>query len=223
VSFFIIRCKISFFFIITNIIHIIYIISPQIICDNRAEEEGQLYVTDCYPDNLTATSQQSLLADEQQLAVASQLIAYAHQVFYPRGRFIFLRSLLSLLNKQHAMPDIEMAEALGMTHLAYRVTVHRMKQNLAKFRSRLLRGEMLRLDDVHRQMAADINDHFEQLYPTLFGYYLEAIETLKQHSEVTSLRQQYLNATGFSMHESSPAIAVTIKALWNKLSRWLII
>ena len=222
-SFFIIRCKISFFFIITNIIHIIYIISPQIICDNRAEEEGQLYVTDCYPDNLTATSQQSLLADEQQLAVASQLIAYAHQVFYPRGRFIFLRSLLSLLNKQHAMPDTEMAEALGMTHLAYRVTVHRMKQNLAKFRSRLLRGEMLRLDDVHRQMAADINDHFEQLYPTLFGYYLETIETLKQHSEVTSLRQQYLNATGFSMHESSPAIAVTIKALWNKLSRWLII
>lgn len=60
---------------------------------------GQLYVTDCYPDNLTATSQQSLHADEQQLAVASQLIAYAHQVFYPRGRFIFLRSLLSLLNK----------------------------------------------------------------------------------------------------------------------------
>ena len=52
---------------------------------NRAEEEGQLYVTDCYPDNLTATSQQSLLADEQQLAVASQLIAYAHQVFYPRA------------------------------------------------------------------------------------------------------------------------------------------
>lgn len=121
------------------------------------------------------------------------------------------------------MTDTEMAEALGMTHLAYRVTVHRMKQNLAKFRSRLLRGEMLRLDDVHRQMAADINDHFEQLYPTLFGYYLETIETLKQHSEVTSLRQQYLNATGFSMHESSPAIAVTIKALWNKLSRWLII
>ena len=190
---------------------------------NRAEEEGQLFVTDCYPDNLTVTSQQSLLADEQQLAVASQLIAYAHQVFYPRGRFIFLRSLLSLLNKQHAMPDFEMAEALGMTHLAYRVTVHRMKQNLAKFRSRLLRGEMLRLDDVHRQMASDINDHFERLYPTLFGYYIETIETLKQHSEVTNLRQQYLNATGCSMHESSPEITITVKALWNKLSRWLII
>ena len=42
--------------------------------------------------------------DEQKLQIASQLIAYAHQVFYPRGRFIFLRMLLTMLNKQRALP-----------------------------------------------------------------------------------------------------------------------
>jgi len=37
------------------------------------------------------------------------LLAYALQVFYPRGRFIFLRSLLTILNEQQAVPDKQMA------------------------------------------------------------------------------------------------------------------
>ena len=56
-----------------------------------------------------------------------------------------------------------------------------------------------------------------------YAHQVFSIETLKQHSEVTSLRQQYLDATGFSMHEPSPEMTITIKALWDKLSRWLII
>ena len=157
------------------------------------------------------------------LAIASQLIAYAHQMFYSRSRFIFLRSLLTLLNKQRAMPDKEMAEALGMTYLAYRVTVHRMKKNLNKFHLRLLHGETLHLDEEHHQMADDINNHFESLYPTLFNYYLQAIKTLEKQSEVTNLRQQYLDTTGFSMHEPSPTNTITVKAFWNKLNRWIFI
>ena len=189
---------------------------------NRADEERRIYTIDC-TENLAITSQQPLLTDEQMLTIASQLIAYAHQMFYSRSRFIFLRSLLTLLNKQRAMPDKEIAEALGMTHLAYRVTVHRMKQNLTKFHFRLLHGETLHLDEEHHQMADDFNNHFERLYPTLFNYYLQAITTLEKQNEVINLRQQYLDATGFSMHEQSPAITITIKALWNKLNRWILI
>ena len=71
------------------------------------------------PNILTSDNPDSL-TDERKLAVASNLIAYAHQTLYPRDRFIFLRTLLTLLNKQQALPNDEMARALGMTDIAYR-------------------------------------------------------------------------------------------------------
>ena len=161
------------------------------------------------------------LSDEQKLTIASQLIAYAHQVFYPRGRFIFLRTLLTILNSQRAISDREMAEALGMTHIAYRVTVHRMKQNVVKFRARLLHGEHLNLDEEHLVMAYAINDDFTNLYPTLFNYYTQCINSLKTGNAVKNLRQQYLDARGMELHE--PDIfrtRLTIASFWNKLNRF---
>ena len=79
------------------------------------------------------------VSDEEKIRVVSELIAYAHQVFYPRGRFIFLRSLLTMLNKQRAVPNKEMAEALDMSDLAYRVAVYRFSVSTwnALTRSRL--------------------------------------------------------------------------------------
>ena len=71
----------------------------------------------------------SVLTDEQKLNIASNLIAYAHQT----------------------LPNDDMAQALGMTGLSYRVAVHRTKSNLAKYRDRLLCGECLPLDDAHQQ------------------------------------------------------------------------
>ena len=56
-----------------------------------------------------AISRNSLLTEsssadgEIKIHIVSQLIAYALQVFYPRGRFIFLRSLLTILNEQRAI------------------------------------------------------------------------------------------------------------------------
>ena len=166
----------------------------------------------------------SLITDEQKLIVASQLIAYAHQVFYPRGRFVFLRSLLTMLNKQKALPDHEMATALGMTHLSYRVMVHRMKHNLSKFRQRLLCGEQLRLDEQHQQMAHQVYNDFTHLYPTLLTYYTQSIATLKCADAISQLRQHYYESTGCIAHEPEPssAIAITIAGFWEKLSRMLI-
>ena len=167
----------------------------------------------------------ALLTDEQKLAIASQLIAYAHQVFYPRSRFIFLRSLLTMLNKQKALPTEEVAIALGMTNISYRVILHRMKHNLAHFRNRLLQGEQLRLDDRHQQMANHLNDDFTHLYPTLLTYYAEAISTLKCADAIRQLRQRHYEKTGIMAHEPSPdegQIRTTITAFWNKLNRLLI-
>ena len=58
-----------------------------------------------------------------------------------RFGFIFLRSLLTMLNKQQALPNDEMTSALGMTEISYCVSVLRMKCRLAKYRTLLLQGE----------------------------------------------------------------------------------
>ena len=164
------------------------------------------------------------ITDEQKLAIASQLIAYAHQVFYPRGRFIFLRSLLTMLNKQKALPTEEVAIALGMTHISYRVILHRMKRNLAHFRNRLLQGEHLRLDDQHLQMANHLNEDFTHLYPTLLTYYTENISTLKCADAIRQLRQRHYEETGIMAQEPDAdyPVRITITAFWNKLNRMFI-
>ena len=191
--------------------------------NSRAKAEDSISFTP-YNEHESKESNE-LVTDEQKLSIASQLIAYAHQVFYPRGRFIFLRSLLTMLNKQKALPTEEVAIALGMTHISYRVILHRMKRNLAHFRNRLLQGEHLRLDDQHQLMASHLNDDFTHLYPTLLTYYTETISTLKCADAIRQLRQRHYEETGIMAHEPSPdegPIRTTITAFWNKLNRLLI-
>ena len=193
---------------------------------NRAEAEGQAAMN--HGDRLFDSSLNHEpvpvipdLTDERKLAIVSQMIAYAHQVFYPRGRFIFLRSMLTMLNKQRAVPNKEMAEALNMSYLAYRVTLHHMRQNVKRFRERLLKGETLHLDADHQQMADNINRDFIHLYPTLFHIYLQSIDSLKTRIAVNQLRQQYLEERGFVVHEPDSPIHVCIPAFWEKLNRWM--
>ena len=190
---------------------------------NRAEAEGQKAYAQLKENDSTLTTESSDLTDERKLAIVSQLIAYAHQVFYPRGRFIFLRSMLTMLNKQRAVPNKEMAEALDMSYLAYRVTLHHMRQNVKRFRERLLKGEALYLDADHQQMADNINRDFIHLYPTLFRIYLESIDSLKTSSAVKHLRQQYLEERGFAVYEPNPdsPITVRIPAFWEMLNHWM--
>lgn len=159
---------------------------------------------------------------ERLIEMAAHLIAYSHQVFLPRGRFIFLRSILTLLNKENALPDKEIAEALGMSHVHYRVTNHRMKQNVLNFRQRLYMGERLRLDDDHKVMATRIDGDFCSLYSTLIRYYNVTLQQLKQEPEITALRRKYFNLTGLTLHEEEVEYGkLTVNAFWNKMNRWL--
>lgn len=159
---------------------------------------------------------------EELIHKAAQLIAYSHQVFFPRGRFIFLRSILTLLNKANALPDDEIAEALGMSHIHYRVTAHRMKKNVLRFRQRLDAGEQLRLDEEHKTMTKRIDDDFYSLYPTLIQYYNATLQQLKQEPEITALRQKHYNLTGLILHEDEEEYRnLTANAFWNKLNWWL--
>lgn len=192
----------------------------------RADKEGQMTYTGLSVEIITDVNEpSSSLTDERKLAIVSHLIAFAHQVFYPHSRFIFLRSLLTILNKQQALPNEEMAKALGMTELSYRVSVHRMKCRLAKYHTLLLQGERLALDDSHQQMAQRINDDFDHLYPTLMLYYGQTLDTLKHADAVKQLRQEYLDATGTLLHESDSlyALAPSFSSFWTSLKHFLII
>ena len=192
----------------------------------RANKEAKVLGAELSAENVTdSDASSSLLTDERMLNLASNLIAYAHQKLSPRDRFIFLRTLLTLLNKRQALPNESMAKALGMTDISYRVTVYRMKCLLAKCFTRLLNGECFRLDDKHQQMAQQINDDFTHLYPTLLGYYSQAIDSLTCADAVKQLRREYYVTTGNMMHESNVPYSVnlSIEAFWNKLNRFLIV
>ena len=190
---------------------------------NRADAERRVCASQFPCEEKTLIAGESI-SDEEKIRIVSHLIAYAHQVFYPRGRFIFLRSLLTMLNKQQAVSNKEMAEALDMSDLAYRVAAYRIKQDIKHFRLKLLKGESLHLDDEHAEMANQINQDFAHLYPTLFRLYLECIDTLKTSTAVKNLRQQYLKERGYAVHEpnSDSPILVRIPAFWEKLNHWII-
>ena len=192
----------------------------------RAETENQLASTSLQEENVSVTDKtSSLLTDERKLIIAANLIAYAHQMLYPRDRFVFLRTLLTILNKQQALPNGEMASALGMSVLAYRVCVHRLKGKLSYIRTCLLRNDMLPLDDLHRQMAQHINSDFTHLYPTIGRYYVLSIDDLKCANAVKRLRQEYYEATGQMLHESESvySLAPKISAFWTRLSKFLMV
>lgn len=145
----------------------------------------------------------SPLTDETILDIASKLITYTHQELSPKGRFIFLRTLLSLLNRKNAMLDKDVAEVIGMTYTSYRVMVHRIKDNLINLHSRILKGEILKLDKQHQLMATRIYDDFTNLYPTLFNYYNNNIEMSEYREQIISLRNRYYDSTGNTLHEST--------------------
>ena len=191
----------------------------------RAVKEGRVTHTKPLAESVADVDTfSSELTDEQKLSIASNLIAYGHQKLSSRDGFIFLRAMLTMLNKQKALPNEVMAKALGMTDVSYRVTVHRMKSHLAKYRTDILQGKPFCLDETHRQMAQRINEDFVHLYPTLLGYYCQAIDALPCADAIKQLRQNHYLTTGNMMHESEPLYStLSVEAFWNMLNRFLIV
>lgn len=161
--------------------------------------------------------------NEWEIYIVSRLIAYADQEFRPRVRFIFLRSMLTILNKQKALPDKEMADALCMSEICYRVTNYRLKTNLRVWRNRLMNREVLPLDDQHQQMARKIDENFGNLYDILMLSYQQTLETLEEKEKVEQLRLQYLKHYGSVMHDdsTSPMTHLDIVAFWSRLMKEL--
>lgn len=143
---------------------------------------------------------------EQLITTAAQLIAYSHQTLLPRNQLILLRILLTILNKPNALPDNEIADAMGMSYILYRVTVHRIMRKLEHLRTQLELGENLQLDAYHTDLAAHISGDFESLYTALLRYYDTALQHQDYSTSITSLRHKYYAETGRMLHESCAPI-----------------
>ena len=161
----------------------------------------------------------SMLTDEHKLGLASRMIAYAHQSFGPRDRFVFLRILLTRLDREQAMPMEEMAAAMGMSVGAYRVCVHRVRRNFGKLRDRMLVHANMQLDEVHLRMSQMIYDNFTDLYSTLLSYYCIDIDSLACSESINRLRQKYLDAADLCVHEPEADYSLlhTIDSFWSFL------
>ena len=166
-------------------------------------------------------SDASPLTDERKLDILSTLIAYGLQTFSPRHRFIFLRMLLTLLDKPKAMPNRQVAQALGISEGAYRVATSRVRSDIVRLRNSLLQGIPLPLDETHRQMAVQINENYHQLYPLLLSYYQQTIGELKRPNDIRQLRRRQTESGSILCHESEPTYhrSISVSNFWLLLEQ----
>lgn len=142
---------------------------------------------------------QSIIHDEDKIRFLSTAIAYADQKSVSRSRFVMYRLLLTYLNKSLAVSQAEMAEAVDMQPVAYRVITKRTKDNLLNYIKIMESGGSFELDDEHEKMRDTIIFNFDRLYPTLSEYYEKAICKLPKANEIRRLR--FSSSSGHVLHE----------------------
>lgn len=161
---------------------------------------------------------------EQKIETFAHLVAYMLHVLQPRERFILLRWLLTILDKNKALPEKEMAQAMGLSNESYRVITYRVKMQVRHNLSILMQEERELLHYTcttelfnHPDcliVASDINEHFADLYNCLIGYYEGTLSVLPNADAIAKLRLTRREERGFSVHDTSgieyrkPAVAI---------------
>ncbi|MBR4390929.1 MAG: hypothetical protein IKT08_02345 [Bacteroidales bacterium] len=167
-----------------------------------------------------AREDEKALTEEAMTHILSTAIAYADQQFIVRNRFIFYRMLLSLLDHRMAIPQEEMAKALGMQAVTYRVCAKRQKDRFLVYVTLLEAGETLELNPWHRAMRNRILLHFDSLYEVLMEYYLQALEALPSSLEIQRLRMEFGSMTTPMVHEETSSygeLALTANGLYLRI------
>lgn len=153
------------------------------------------------------------LTTERNIETFAHLIAFMLCVLQPRERFIMLRWMLTVLDKSKALPEKDMALAMGISNEAYRVIVYRVKAQLRHNLSVLMREE----NDMHNSLemnaifnrpechaiATDIDNNFANLYNCLIGYYEGTMSVLSNAEAIAKLRLARQEVRGFSVHDAS--------------------
>jgi len=163
--------------------------------------------------------------DEKKIRNLSTAIAYADQKYLSRSRFVMYRLLLTFLNKNLAIPHDEMAQAVDMQPVAYRVSTKRVKDHILAYIKCLEQGSKLELDVEHRQMRDTIATNFDSLYSTLYSYYDKAINQLPTAEAVKKLRLGYNYNNKYVFHEDVASYGLcnckNISYLYEMMMRFL--
>lgn len=158
-------------------------------------------------------------ADETLMRIIATAIAYADQELPPLKLFIFYRMLLTILDQKLAVPQEEMARAMGMHPVTYRVYVNRMRMRLSNDVNALEKGQNLPLDSAHLLMRNRLWRGFDNLYEMLMPYYESSIKALSSSFEINELRNGFA-LDGMVMHEDPryhyPHV-VDVRKLYNSL------
>ena len=167
-----------------------------------------------YPEDVEDSGGCVALADtEQKIETFAHLVAYMLHVLQPRERFILLRWLLTILDKSKALPEKDMAQAMGLSYEAYRVIVYRVKMQTRHNLSVLIEegSVILHNSGVNANMnlsdclpvATDINDHFADLYNCLIAYYEGTLSVLPNAEAIIQLRLARQEERGSVVHDAS--------------------
>jgi len=139
--------------------------------------------------------------DELMIRFLANAIAFADQQFVSLKRFLFYRMLLSFLDHRQAIPQEEMARALNMNAVTYRVYTKRQKDRFLEFINIQEAGGTLSLNPTHEAMRDMIMSRFNQLYQVLMVYYARVVQELPNATAIAQLRREFSRDKETMMHE----------------------
>lgn len=138
--------------------------------------------------DLSNLSDLSLWQQNEMQKVLSTMIAYCFQELPLVQRFVFIRMILTYLDKNRALPQKDVALVLGLSHIYYRVLCNRVKSFAMQVKERIFRGEQLLLTREALDMRSRLDADFSGWYDLLSCYYAETIDQFTQAEEINFLR-----------------------------------
>lgn len=145
--------------------------------------------------------------------ILPMIIAYCFQEFPPVQQFVFLRMVLTHLDKDRALPQRDVSMVLGMSHVYYRVLNNRVRDEVIKVKERLLDGELLHLDPPALEMQEELLSACRDWYDILAMYYDRVISTFSQAGEINALRYQHRNSSALPLHDSVSTDCLAVYAM----------
>ena len=127
----------------------------------------------------------------EQQKVLSTMIAYCYQELPLVQRFVFMRMILTYLDRDRALPQKDVALVLGLSHIYYRVLCNRVKAYAMQVKGRILAGERLLLNTNALEIKDRLDADFGGWYDLLSSYYAETIAQFTQAEEINTLRYSY--------------------------------
>ena len=133
--------------------------------------------------------------------VLSTMIAYCYQKLPLVQRFVFMRLILTYLDRDRALPQKDVALVLGLSHVYYRVLCNRVKAFALHVKGRILAGERLLLNMNALEMRNRLDADFGGWYNLLSFYYAETIAQFTQAEEINTLRYSYATDSDMVLHD----------------------